>query len=68
MTRKEGERNKGEKTGKGKRGDERRSQRWIMPTRGRAKGDKTGKTLFHLSNYIYLSLAHKQTKETNGAD
>lgn len=47
---------------------ERRSQRWIKPNRGRAKRDKTGKALFHLSNYIYLSLAHKQTKETNGAD
>lgn len=44
------------------------SSRWITPNRERAKRDKTGKALFHLSNYIYLSLAHKQTKETNGAD
>lgn len=45
-----------------------RSKRWITPNRERAKRDKTGKALFHLSNYIYLSLAHKQTKKTNGAD
>lgn len=30
--------------------------------------DKTGKAPFHLSNYVYLSLAHKQTQETNGTE
>lgn len=30
--------------------------------------DKTGKAPFHLSNYVYLSLARKQTQETNGAE
>lgn len=45
-----------------------RSQRWIMAQQREQREIKTRKVLFHLSNYIYLSLAHKQTKETNGTE
>lgn len=56
---------KKEKTGKGKGGNGGKGARdGLCPTEGK-QIDKAGKAPFHLSNYIYLSLAHKQTKETN---
>lgn len=45
-----------------------RSRRWMTRRPGSQKRDKAATALFHLSNYIYLSLALKQTRETNGSD
>lgn len=57
-----GRETRGRRQGRVKGTTEGRSQRWMTPNRGRATPDKTEKVLFHLSNYIYLSLAHKQTR------
>lgn len=50
--------------GKGKRDERKEGARdGLRPNRGGAEGDKTEEALFHLSNYIYLSLTHKQTRQ-----